>query len=83
MLVSLQEDDECAKEVRLTYGSMTTSWVSVREPQIEFNVRVPQGQQITLAIRLKLITNTDVLFWEETHFTSIGECFSCRALLAN
>ena len=83
MLVSLQEDDECAKKVRLTYGSMKSSWVSVREPQIEFNVRVPQGQQITLTIILKLITNTNVLFWEKTHITSIGECVSNVAAILN
>ena len=78
MLVSLQEDDECAKEVRLTYGSMTTSWVSVREPQIEFNVRVPQGQQISLLITLAITDRLDMIFWRKNHKASNGECFCNR-----
>ena len=74
-LLYFQEDDECAKEIKLSYPGYNSSYSSVSNIPIVYELLLKQGVTYNLIIYLKLSDGAEIIFWRQRYTTFSGNIF--------
>ena len=74
-LLYFQEDDECAKEIKLSYPGYNSSYSTVSNTPIVYELLLKQGATSDLIIYLKLSDGAEIIFWRQQYTTSSGKIF--------
>ena len=79
ILFQTQKEDKCAKEIRLSYPGYNSSYSSVSDIPIVYELLLKQGVMYDLTIYLNLSDGAEMIFWRQQYTTSLGALlyFSC------
>ena len=68
-----QEDDKCAKEIKLSYPGYNSSYSAVNNTPIVYELLLKQGVKYDLIIYLKLSDGAEIIFWRQEYKTFSGK----------
>ena len=76
----LQDDDKCAKEIKLSYPGYNSNYSPVSNTPIIYELLLEQGVTYDLIIYLKLSDGAEIVFWTQQYKKSSGKQ-SCRDVI--
>ena len=62
-----QKDDECAKEIKLSYPGYNSNYSTVNNTPIVYELLLEQGVTYNLIIYLKLTDGAENIFWRQQY----------------
>ena len=70
---NMQEEDECAKEIKVSSSGYNSSYSPVNDTPIVYELLLEQGVTYDLIIYLKLSDGAVMIFWKRKYKTYYGK----------
>ena len=67
--IIVQEDDKCAKEIKLSYPGYNSNYSTVSSTPIVYELLLEHGVTYDLIIYLKLSDGAESIFWRQQYTT--------------
>ena len=68
-----QKGDECAEKIKLSYPGYNSSYSTVNNTPLVYELLLAQETTYDLTIHLKLSDGAEIIFWRQQYTTSIGK----------